>query len=371
MNLLVKNPYRPFFLIGTAGLMSGLAVWIFYGLYSQTHYPGKMHAHYMIGIFLLSFVIGFLMTTIPSMTRAPGSSYKEFIFQLVPMLIASVLGLFDTLEIYFFLSLGVSLVVLLRFCASRIISAPHMIPDVFPMVIISILSGLAGILFFIFGQYEIGGKLFYLNMILGLCVGVGAKLIPMILRLGCSHQYKTNEMWFIGSALTASCFIEVYGKESYGSFLRFIILILVFFRYWHGSRPSGFNSSVAIGVRVAALSIVLGTFGLWFFSDYRLEALHLLYISGFGLLTIMIASRIILAHGNYDLSLEFQNWFLKIPIGLILLAAIVRISAVFIEGSFERHLAYASLSFLLGGVLWAFYFLPKIKLKQSNSNCLS
>jgi len=321
-----------------------------------------MHAHYMIGIFLLSFVIGFLMTTIPSMTRSPGTNFKEFIFQLTPMVIAALLGIFDSMETYFFISLGVSLLVLFRFCATRILTSPHMIPDVFPMVILSILSGLAGILFFIFGQNEIGGKLFYLNMILGLCVGVGAKLIPMILRLGCTHRYKAGEMWLVGAALMASCFIEVYGKESIGGLLRFVIMVLVFFRYWHGYRLSGFNSSVAIGVRVAATSIVLGTLGLWCFSEYRLESLHLLYISGFALLTLMVASRIILAHGNYDLTLEFKNWFLKIPIGLILLAAATRISATFIDGGFERHLAYASISFLAGGILWAFYFLPKIRI---------
>ncbi len=363
MNSLIKNPYRLFFLLGTLGLFAGLAVWVVFGFYSNEYYLGKMHAHYMIGIFLLCFVIGFLMTAIPRMSASPGSSAKEFIFQLLPMLAAVIFGLFESMETYFFLSLVAGLLVLFRFCVSRIISCPHMIPDVFPMVIMSLLSGLVGAIFLIFGQPEIGGKLFYLNMILGLCVGVGSKLIPMILRLGCSNSYGAGEMWLIGISLAGSCFIEAYWKESVGSFFRFMILLMVFFRYWRGHRFSGFNSSVAIGVRVSAFSIVMGTFGLWYFSDYRLESLHLLYISGFGLLTLMVASRVILSHGNYDLSLEFRNWFIKIPIALIILAALTRMSAVFVEGGYERHLAYAALTFLVAGTLWAVYFLPKIVFK--------
>lgn len=235
-----------------------------------------------------------------------------------------------------------------------------MIPDVFPFVIVSLISGMSGSILFILGYPEIGGNLFYLNMVLGLCIGVGARLIPMILGLGCAKSYGVKEMWIAGIILTFSCFLEVYWNESYGNLLRFLILLWVYFRYWNAYRFSIFNSAVAWGVRVASLSIVLGTLGLWLFPDFRLEALHLLYINGFSLLTLMVASRVILAHGNYDLTLEFKNWYIKIPVVLIIIATTIRVSAVFINDSYEKQLGYAALTFILAGAVWSVYFIPKI-----------
>ena len=359
MNWAIKNPYRLFFLMGIAGLFTGLSVWIMTGI-SDRFYFGRLHAHYMIGIFLLSFVVGFLFTAIPRMTGQESASKGEVYLQFGTMVNASFWGLFETDERMFFFSIILVLLSLFMFCFRRIIRCRYIIPDVFPMVIISLGSGLLGAILFLTGFEDVGNKLFYLNLILGLCVGVGAKLIPMILRLGCSSHYSPREFWLIGILLTASCFIESFWSESYGSFLRSIIILITFFRYWKAHHFAGFNSSVALGIRISALSMLAGTLGVWLFPSYRLEALHLLYVSGFGLLTIMVASRVILSHGNHDLQLEFKNWFIKLPVALILLAAVTRVSALFISGGYEKHLAYAALSFLSGCLLWCYYFLPKL-----------
>lgn len=359
-----KNPYTLFFSLGAIGLFMGLSVWIIYGFFSDDFYLGKMHAHYMVGIFLLSFVIGFLMTAIPRMSGAPGASQKELIFQLVPMLSASFWGVFESQEKLFFSSLVVALIVLFVFCFRRIVTAPHIVPDVFPFVIISLVAGLIGAILFIFDLPEIGGRLFYVNMILGLCVGVGARLIPMILGTGCARPYGVKEMWVIGFMLVGSSFIEIYASETYGNLFRFLLILVVFFRYWNVHRFTGFHSSVSWGVRIAAVSILFGTMGLWLVPHYRLEALHLLFVSGFGLLTLMVASRVILAHGNHNLSLEIKNLFLKIPIGLIVLASATRISAAFVQG-YQRHLGYAAFTFIVAGLVWSYFFIPKLIVKKS------
>lgn len=359
MNWALQNPFRLFFLLGLAGLFAGLSVWVLTGV-SEDFYFGRLHAHYMIGVFLLNFVVGFLFTAIPRMTGMPPASMGEVLLQFGTMLNAAFWGLFETKEPMFFFSIILALFFLFLFCLKRILTCRHVIPDVFPMVIISLGSGLLGAILFVLGFEDIGNKLFYLNLILGLCVGVGAKLIPMILRLGCSGKYFAGEFWIVGTLLTLCCFIESFWSESYGSFLRSLLILIAFFRYWKAHHFVGFNSSVALGTRVSALSILLGTLGTWLFPSYRLEALHLLYVSGFGLLTIMVASRIILSHSGHDLQLEFKNWFIKLPMGLILLAAVTRVSALFVSGGYERHLAYAALSFLVGCLLWSYFFLPKL-----------
>lgn len=359
INTLFKTPYRLFFLLGTIALFVGLIIWIL-PLIDDQLYFGRMHAHYMIGIFLLSFVIGFLMTAIPRMSNSRPASHKEMLLQLMPMLFAAFFGLYQINERPFFLSLVIALVILFRFASVRIIKAPQVIPDVFPMVLVGLFSGLAGALFNFFDYTEIGNRLFYLNFVLALCVGIGARLLPMIMNVKCSYSAKTSEFLLIGALLTLACFIEVYVSENFGNAIRAMTMTAVFFRHWKAHLFEGPTSSVAWGLRFAAFSMLFGSIGLWLFPSFRLEALHIIYVSGFGLLTIMVASRVILAHGNHDLKLEFGNWFIKIPMTLIILAGVTRVSAAFLPAVYEQHLAYAAISFLSGCLLWSYFFLPKL-----------
>lgn len=359
MKALVANPYRLFFMLGTFGLFVGLSVWLISGFNEQLYF-GRMHAHYMMGIFLLSFVIGFLMTAIPRMSSGRPASGKELMLQFLPMLSAAFWGVLENDESYFFLSLIISLLVLFRFCLIRIIKCPNIFPDVFPMVMIGLLSGLSGAVLSYLGYTDIGGRLFYLNFVLCLCVGIGAKLIPALLRLGVCGSPRKEEFWVIGTLLTAACFVEIYLSGNVGSFSRAALVTLVFFRHWKGHVFRGPNSSVGWGLRIASVSMMLGTIGLWIFPEYHLESVHLLYVSGFGLLTLMVASRVILAHGNHDLQLEFKNWYVKLPVAMIVLAAATRVSAAFVDGGYERHLTYAAFTFLVGLGLWCYFFVPKL-----------
>lgn len=367
MNSLSANPYRIFFFLGVLGLFVGLFVWIITGFNDQLYF-GKMHAHYMVGIFLMSFIIGFLMTAIPRMSGGKTASEAEIILQLLPVLSAAFWGIMEVDERYFFLSLIIALLVLFRFSFLRISRCPHVVPDVFPMVMMGLLSGLAGAVLSYLEQVEIGSRLFYLNFVLCLCVGIGTKLIPILMRLDSKATQYKEEFWAIGLLLTAACFIEVYYRESWGNFLRALVMTVVFYRHWHGHSLSRKQSSLAWGIRIATTSMLLGTIGVWLFPDYRLEAIHLIYVSGFGLLTLMVASRVILAHGNHDLQLEFKNWFIKIPVAMILVAAGIRVSAVFLAGGYERNLAFAAFSFLAGCGLWSYFFIPKLLGITGNRN---
>lgn len=367
MENILKNPFRLFFPLGLIGLIIGLGVWIHFAFNTEVYW-GRTHAHLMIGIFLLNFVVGFLMTAIPRMSSGPGATTREVNLQLFTLLITFYFAFYQEEEKYFFFSVLASLLVLFIFCFKRIFFCKFTIPDVFPMVLTALFSGIVGAIFFINGQQDIGNRLFYVNLILALCVGVGAKLIPMITGNGCSGKYFKAEFWIIGLILTLSCFLESFFNETFGSILRNLVMIVVFFRYWRAHRFSGVNTSVSLGVRIASVSILLGTLGLTLFPDYRLESLHILFISGFSLLTIMVASRVILAHGNHGLNLEIKNWFIRFAIFFIVLAASTRVSAIFLEDSYAYHLAYAAIMFICGMAFWGHYFIPKLIKPASPKN---
>jgi uncharacterized protein involved in response to NO len=359
MKDIISTPYKVFFFLGTMGLFLGLFVWLITG-FNEELYFGRMHAHYMVGIFLLSFIIGFLMTAIPRMTRSNPATERDLLLQFLPMASAAFWGVLEYDEKYFFWSIIASIIILFRFCFVRITRCPRVIPEVFPMVILALLSGLTGAAAHLFEQYEIGSRLFYLNFVLLLCVGVGAKLIPMLLRLDAKEEHRKEEFWIIGVLLTLACFVEVYLSEGWGNFLRAAMISLVFFRYWQGHVFGENNSGLAWGVRIASTSILMGTIGIWIFPAYRLEAIHILYVSGFGLLTLMVASRVILAHGQHNLQMEVKNWFIRIPIALIVLASATRVSAIFVEDGYQRHLAYAAFTFITACGFWSYFFLPKL-----------
>jgi len=217
-----------------------------------------------------------------------------------------------------------------------------------------------GAVLFLAGEEVLGGRLFYLNLVLCLCVGIGARLIPNLLRLKNTPKYPQLEFWLIGIILTGACLVEVLWSEASGNLIRSLTMMLVAIRYWRIHLFNSSNSSVGWGIRIAALSMLAGNFGMWLFPDYRLESLHILYISGFGLLTLMVATRVILSHGSHDLNLESKNWYIRVPVGLIILSMATRVSAVFIQTGYERHLAYAAFTFLLGCLFWAIYFFPKL-----------
>lgn len=359
MKNIISNPYRLFFFIGILGLFLGTGVWIVHGLFDNSFYMGIMHARFMIAIFLLGFVAGFLMTAVPKMSSTSPANKGEVLLQLGTFSLCLISGFFEDYEKLFFSSVILNLLVLFVFCGRRIITCRHMIPDVFPMVIVSLFSGLLGAVFYLLNDSFLGGRLFYLTMILGLCIGVGAKLIPMLLRLGCGTSYRKNELWFVGFFLLASAFIESWYSEQQGNLIRAIVMGIAFFRYWKIHKFVGFNTTVANGIRLSALSIFAGTLGIFFFPDFRLEGLHMIYISGFALLTVLVASRVILANGGFDLSLEFKNWFLRVPVVLILIASFMRVLASF-TSQYEIFLGLAAFSFLAGMTIWGIFFIPKL-----------
>jgi uncharacterized protein involved in response to NO len=95
--------------------------------------------------------------------------------------------------------------------------------------------------------------------------------------------------------------------------------------------------------------------------EWSIAGLHLLFIGGFSLLTLMVASRVILAHGSDGLSLEKQRLPYWLPGGLILLASLTRWLAPIAPSSYLRHLGYAAGCFIVGTVIWGVHFLPRLR----------
>jgi uncharacterized protein involved in response to NO len=94
-------------------------------------------------------------------------------------------------------------------------------------------------------------------------------------------------------------------------------------------------------------------------SAWRIHAIHLFYIGGLGLLTMMIATRVVLAHGSRKLLLEQTSRALFPIVGLTLLAAFTRLSAGISAKIYLSHLAYAAGLWVLALGIWGYVFLKE------------
>lgn len=363
----LRNPYRPLFFLGTITAIIGAGLWIPFGFHLLGFYPGRMHAHLMMGVFLLSFASGFLMTAIPKMTGTHPSSKIELFIQIISLILATGIGLINKESNLFFMAMLLNLIVLLFFVGKRFWVKQNDLPDVFPFVLAGIFSGIFGCILWMAGFISIGHRLFYLNFVLCLVVGVGSKLIPALLRLNPGKPNSQKASIILAAVLTFSCFVDDIDFWSIGPWVRAIAVAWVGIFYWRVFGKSNLVSGLTRGVRLSALSVILGTILLAANPIYRMEWLHLIYVSGFTLLTFMVASRVILAHGGFDLRLEVKNWRIPSAVGLILLAAATRAFAPFWPQGYERHLAYSALCLVLAIVIWGGFFLPKLIVRDNFS----
>ncbi|MBS1984878.1 MAG: NnrS family protein [Bdellovibrionales bacterium] len=357
----LENPYRPFFFVGTIAAIVGTGAWVANAWIPGAPYPGRFHAHMMMGLFLMSFAMGFLMTALPRMTQTFATRRYEFVFASLSLGLLATVGITDEGGKEFFGCILLNAGFLLFFAARRVLKRKNNLPEIFPLVLWGLISAVAGSVLSLLDFQPLGEKLFYLNFMLCLVLGVGMRLVPMLLRLDARPQKLGSlSFFFIGSLLTISLLAEELWYESWGSYLRAVTVSLVAVFGWRLFARSETNTGLTWGIRAAGFFTVAGTWGMAVFPAYRLEALHVIYVMGFSLMTFMVASRVILAHGNFGIENEARNLFIKIPIFFLILAGLTRVAAIFIPESYAQHLGYAALAFIIGVGVWAKYFLPRV-----------
>jgi uncharacterized protein involved in response to NO len=189
----------------------------------------------------------------------------------------------------------------------------------------------------------------------------------MLLRLGPAKPNSKKVSIFLALILTLACFPDEMEYWSLGPWSRAIAISWIAVFYWRIFESSPFTSWLSRGVRLSAISVLLGSFLLALDFTHKMEWLHLIYISGFGLLTFMVASRVILAHGGHDMKLEIKNWRITFAVVLIFIAGATRAFAPFYPPLYQRHLAYSAICFVLAVVIWGWSFIPKLKIKETFS----
>ncbi len=376
LGLVAEEPFRLLFPLGILVSVAGVLLWpLLYGGW-LTFYPGVAHARLMMGGFVGAFSLGFLGTALPRMISAPHLRGWEWCVILVFYLtavggyIAGFIQLGDggmlAALLFFFL------VMMKRLVKDR----QDVPPPGFVMVALGWLAALLGLFLFLLegegeagmvmtgARHQLAGLLFYQGFILLPILGIGGFLFPRFVGLKTLQMFDESRTppvgWskkavgalVVGLMVLVSFWMEVMTWVLAAGLLRCAAVawyvwgdVLIF-------RKAKSKGALAFGLR-AGLLLLLAAFPLAaFLPAYRVGVDHMIFISGFGLIALMVATRVTLGHsGNSDLFAK-KMIVMRVVIGSVLLAMATRVTAEFVPVIRVSHLNYAALCWSVAALLW-------------------
>jgi hypothetical protein len=116
-----------------------------------------------------------------------------------------------------------------------------------------------------------------------------------------------------------------------------------------GDAPRG---TLAKGLVWALGAGMIGLLMAAVFPVQRVSVGHLLFVSGFGLLMLVVGSRVLFGHSGELAGFEQKSWMARAMIFLALLAAATRATTGFLPQLTVTHHVYAALTWAAVGGLW-------------------
>ncbi len=373
------SPYRVLFPLGLIAALLGASAWISFGFNLTLDYPGRFHPDLMIGGFLASFASGFLMTAIPKFTQTAHARLFEVIAACVALVLVFMSSFLES-RIYVHLLSSAVFMLIAIFAAKRVRLRKTQLPKFFLLVGLGIAMGIFGPILLALNEFGIlpnalgqfGRLIFTQGAILALMMGVGVKLLPALMgwapppdEVNSSEIQDIQSKKYLAPALVASVFtigfaIEVAGHAQLGYLTRALAVSYIALAHWKIWRRPKSNGPHAFWLWLSTLSVSLGVWAPALWPAHAVDGLHLVFIAGFGLMILMVATRVTLAHGGHGLDLEKKSKILSVVAWLLLLSTATRVIAIMMPKTYNHHLAYAALIWCVAILLWASVFLPKI-----------
>jgi len=381
--LLRAEPFRLFFPLAFLLGLAGVGPWVLFTTGLISHYLRRFHGVTQTQSFLLAFAAGFLGTAIPKRTRTAPATWIELgaLLVLLPSVsLATLLGYEGLGQAAY----AAALLTLAQFAVRRFFdvgprhpialgsAAPRRPPASFAMVPVGLLAGLAGAALTIVGggaasnwALMLGERLTFEGVFICLTLGVGAFFLPLAGRGEAAPDVGPGRGWHAvayaaaAAGVIVSLVAEAGGWPRAGAGLRgaIALAVLVASGTWRPPSRPGTNRRL---LWTAMWAIPVGLFGAALFPAVRVEALHVMFVGGFGVLAFSVAAHVTLGHTGQEARQGARAWPVA-AFGLLFGAAMMfRISAVADPDSYFRSLGIAASLWLLGTIVWAAYVLPAI-----------
>jgi uncharacterized protein involved in response to NO len=375
------EPFRLLFPLGTALGLLGVLLWPAHVWGNWIPYPGALHARIMIEGFLSCFVFGFLGTAFPRLIGAPRLKLAE------TMAFGGLLGAGALLGLAGFPVAAdeVFLLALLAFVgalAMRGLVRTDLPPPAFVLVAGGFACALAGVTLRILSTLvpeafaawvpRFAALLLHQGYLLLPIMGVGAFLLPRFFGLPNRQQFPESLVpppgWARSAAFAGACGLAViasFGLEAAGwmrgAFALRALGVAVFLAREvpiHRARVAA--GTLAAALRVALLAVPAGYLLMVLWPGRNAAFIHVVFITGFSLITLTVASRVVLGHSGQAALFDRPLKPIYAMLGLVLLAMATRVSADWLPAIRLTHLAYAAVVWALGVAVWASFVLPGV-----------
>ncbi len=338
---------------------------------------------------MLSFVAGFLMTAIPRFTSAEFAKLYEVLGVTGAIVLAGVFE-FLGLQPHHHFTAGSALLMLASFGLIRFQKRQSNPPFTFIFVGIGLLLWTVSNFMIAWNlldvreseaTFSIWKELFSSGALMAVVFGVGGRLIPGILGweeivLIQRQKYEGSKsflsavpgsMWVATALYLLSFLLNPIAPTFVGLTLRVLVTCFFAFGYWKIQRFPKDRSYLTWGIWLSCWCFVVGSFLNVFWMDRYSHSLHVILVGGFSLLTVLVATRVTLAHGSIGRGPEKTSIFIPVFTILLLFATLTRVTAVLWPTIYLRHLSYASLTWILGFLVWMIFSISKMISPKSGS----
>ncbi len=380
-----QEPYRLFFPWGMLVGILGVALWPLFYAKLLPILPNILHARLMIVGWGGAMVLGFLSTAGPRMLGVERFSMGEV--RLLWMVHAASLvaffrvddatgcGLFAAALVLFSMSL-----------ASRLPRRKEIPPARFVLVLLGLLCGFSGALLIATGwDIRYGATTFRLarllldeGFLLLPALGLGGFLFPRIAGLPAkeptgtwARQVLISTLWGLGILL--SFYLEASGSLSptltnLGLSLRLGLVLLLwsldFPRLWTIRMPGTQGWMLRLGLialPLAWIARLLDPIHL-----YAVE--HILFISGFGVLMLVVAARVVDGHSGQPAPERTISKPLRWIFWLAALAMLTRVTADYKDSIQVSHYIYAALTWAAILIVWLITYWGQLNQSDTSDN---
>lgn len=381
------EPFRLLFPLGTALGLLGVLLWPLHVWGVLPVYPGPFHSRIMIEGFLTAFVTGFLGTALPRLLDTPRLTLAETLVlagSITAIAVIHFAGSARWGDILFFCTLA-------GFLGSLLVRALIFRQDVPPPAFVLVLLGMACALVGSATQAltsvvpesipvwlaRLSRLLLHQGYLIFPIMGIGAFLLPRFFGMNNTQQFPESRTlppgWTARAAFAIACgalvlagfVLEALDFPRPGNALRAAGILIYFVREVPAHRAGFGGGSLALGLRIALLSIPTAYATMAALPHRTFSLLHILFISGFSLLTFIVASRVLLGHSGQSDRFRARSWPVLLLTGLVAFAMLTRVSADWLPATQVTHYAYAALVWIVGVLIWAVRLLPAVALPDS------
>jgi len=361
------GPYRLLFPFGVLYALAGAVVWLL-AAPGWIPYPGPLHRELMIEGFELSFITGFLLTAMIGFLHAPRATFGEVVAVAAGLAgfgVCAAMGAGLAAQVCALEALGVTVATLARRVPVRTANPP----EEFVFVAFGLLCGLCGVVLLALSAAGVvsepspnfGVRLMSLGMVLSLVLGLGTLLVPPFAGiprglelpgLAAAHERRGRRPLYAALVLMLGAAFVADARWAFGvgAWLRALAGTPLLLLGWKVFSRQSHATLHAWSLRLAGVFVLAALWWAALVPTQMVAAFHVLFIGGFGLLTMAIATRVVVSHGRFALETE-RRVLLPEVVASLVIALVLRILAELVPAPVRAPLVPAS------GAMWALAWL--------------